>query len=85
MPVRQIRQIRMNLLVVSGAFGAVDGGEDAAQGGQVDVVGQAHAPILLAVPLVLKQDIGHALGVGAVGDGVGGVVQEGEAGPSSRP
>ena len=78
--VRQIRQIRMNLLVVPGALGAVDGGEDAAQGGQVDVVGQANTPILLAVPLILKEDIGHALGVGAVGDGVGGVVQEGEAG-----
>ncbi len=33
-----------------------------------------------SVPLVPKENIGHALGVGAVGDGMGGVVQEGEVG-----
>ena len=61
-------------------LGTVDGGEDGPQGGQVDVVGQAHAPVLPAVPLVPEEDVGHALGVGAIGDGVGGVVQEGETG-----
>ena len=43
-------------------------------------MGDAHAPVLPAVPLVLEQDVGHALGVGAVGDGVGLVIQEGEVG-----
>ena len=55
----------------------VDGGQDGPEGSQIDVVGQAHPPILLAGALVLKEDIGHALGVGAVGNGVGGVVQKG--------
>ena len=45
---------------LSAPLGAVDGREDAAQGGQVNVMGDAHAPVLPAVPLVLEQDVGHA-------------------------
>lgn len=34
----------------------------ARQGGQIDVVGQADAPVFLPSALVLEQNIGHALG-----------------------
>ena len=56
----------------------VDGGEDALQGGQVDVVAHAHAEPVLAV-LILQVDVGHGLGVGALLDGVLAVVDKGKA------
>ena len=56
----------------------VDGGEDALQGGQVDVVAHAHAEPVLAV-LILQVDVGHGLGVGALLDGVFAVVDKGKA------
>lgn len=47
----------------------VDGGEDALEGGQVDVMAHAYAEPVPAV-LVLEVDVGHSLGVRALLDGV---------------
>ena len=60
------------------ADGPVDGGEDALEGGQVDVMAHAYAEPVPAV-LVLEVDVGHSLGVRALLDGVLLVVDEGEA------
>lgn len=51
------------------ADGPVDGGEDALEGGQVDVMAHAYAEPVPAV-LVLEVDVGHSLGVRALLDGV---------------
>ena len=64
--------------LLSVPYGAVDGGEDAFEGGQVDVVGNPNAEPVFS-GLVLEVDIGDRLGVGALLDGVLLVVHKGEA------
>ena len=57
---------------------AVDGGEDAPEGSQVDVVIHAHAEDVVSV-LVPQLDIGHGHGIRALGNGVLFIVHKGEA------
>ena len=57
--------------------GAVDGGENALEGGKVDVVGYAHAEVVLSA-LVPELNICHRHGVGANRDGVLLIIHKGE-------
>ena len=66
------------LLLVPCCPGPVDGGEDAAEGSQVDVVVYTHAENVLAI-IVPKVDIGYRHRVGAVGNGMLLIVDEGKA------
>ena len=60
-------------------FRPVDGGDDAAQRGEVDIVRDSN-PIELSPLLILQEDIGDPLGIRAVGDGVRFVVKKCELG-----